>query len=180
MANEEGFPDLSNMNNSQEIYLFLDPGKTIGWAIFLSTGIIVDFDQVTELDKLIPFLTMLLEPTGPKLKRVVFENYRIRPIDPRRKSQLSKHEREGHAVALKCVGKIEAFCDLMKIPRETQEPTMKTPGYAYLLAATGIKPASNHAHSHKLDALAHGMFYMVKHGIREIKARRIPIVGEDK
>lgn len=143
---------------------FLDPGVTTGYALFDSKGVAKEFGQIVGVDKLVEFLKLTHRSTP--LERIVSEGYRI---DPNKVKNLNRHQEKGHRETMEAIGKIKAFCEIMDISYEEVHPGFKNAGYAQ----GGFKklPQSQHKESHKWDALAIGVAWCVKKGLRTVKRR---------
>lgn len=152
-------------DHTEQWILFIDPGKHTGWARFSHlTGKARGHGIVVGLDALQKFLMM---NTGDMLPvRVVCESYRIRN-NALNNGNLSVHQREGHEVTLKAIGKIKTWCEIFEVPYEEVEPQMREVGYRQ----GNIPRAKDHKLSHDRDALAHGVAWLVKRGIRKVKRR---------
>ena len=138
--------------------LCFDPGETrkapgVGWASFdLPSGDMVDFGQILNED-----LVDLLRTIQPTL--VICENYKNRPWK-RGASNFSENKTS------QVIGAIRMWCELYDVPMVMQEPDNKDMGIMW----SGTRVPKNHALSHQVDAYGHGVFYIVKNGIKPVSA----------
>jgi hypothetical protein len=129
-------------------YLAIDPGKTTGWASFNEEGKLVDLGQTRDIAE-------VLKKTIPKI--IIVENFKLHPW------QASKQSWSDFP-ASRVIGKIEFYCDMADTELIKQDASCKETGYKW----GGIKKAKVHKDSHQLDAVAHGVFYLIKNKIRKV------------
>ncbi len=136
-------------------FIAIDPGNTTGWARFRETDFnsvhkhwtIDEFGRVDKDD-----VWEWIEDTGPDL--YVVENYRIRPaaIQGNYSHQWSSGE------TLRIIGAIDSRARRIGSPVVLQEPAIKPVGYGL----AGIKYKAGKKGTHEFDAIAHGVYYLVK------------------
>lgn len=137
------------------MYLSFDPGHTTGWAKFSPNGEQTGIGEVTGLDGLAQFMRQL-DPA--EVRVIIIEEYRVR--GPANIHQGSKVE------TIQAIGIIKgwAYGNQAKI---VEQPAHIKP-IAYRFA--NMQPAKRKALSHRLDAEAHGIYYLVTNKI--IQPRR--------
>lgn len=144
--------------------LFLDPGKTTGWALFDALGKFLDYGQLLGLDKLQEQLTIWLGDTGPGefISEVYYEDYNLRNDKTR---NMTQHQKEGHQVTLQAIGIIKMACMMSQRKVEKVSVQQKHVGYKQ----GNIPKATNHKDSHWRDAAAIGYAHFVRAGILKVK-----------
>lgn len=137
------------------MYIAFDPGETTGYAIFDAHGKISDFGQIPNgVEGLTGFLMEHDEP----VTAVIIESYMVRPDDHSLKANVgSKME------TVQAIGTIRGWAYARKAEIIMQQPQVKKIGELN----SGYKPGSNHSQSHQIDAINHGVYYLVKKGIRK-------------
>lgn len=131
-------------------YLALDPGKTTGYAIFDSKGEV----QVIGL-KDIDELAEWLEGLSSDITTCIYEGYRVFPHISHKYSEV---------IAIQAIGQIVSWATRRKIKLVKQWSSQKTDGYKLL----GMKPPKKKKEEHQYDAVAHGVLYLVKIGVRKV------------
>lgn len=148
-----GFPTVESQPSVRHsaAFLFIDPGETTGWATFTQDGLMLSLGQVAGLDA----FTDWLEIQDPAL--IVFEDYLVNPNIPHGGSRVE---------TIQVIGAIKSFAKRRSICAVPQAPHIKRIGYAWC----GLKalPKSRHSISHQYDAMAHGVYYLVKERIRKV------------
>jgi hypothetical protein len=130
-------------------YLAIDPGEICGWAAFDHQGHLLEMDQIP-MDEMGSLLDCF-----PSLLWVICEDYVINPNIPHGGSR---------APTIRIIGQIQEWCRNHNTSLKIQPNRIKKIGYAW----AGIKPLpkSRHAESHQRDAVAHGVYFLQKNGIR--------------
>lgn len=136
-----------------EVYLAIDPGETSGWAYLDAEGKVVDYGQFGK-DNITKSLKDLIH-SG--IKHVIYENY-VNFAWKRQKNWSDNF-------TSKVIGKIEAICELNDIKFTPQPASVKKAGYAW--SGLGAAP-KDHSMSHQFDAVAHGVYWAQKNGIRKV------------
>lgn len=131
------------------MYLALDPGMTTGFAIFSEEGEIIWIGEkdMSRMDE-------WLETLGGDFKAIILESYSLYPHVPQMYSKME---------TVQVIGKIKSWAHKRGIPIVEQAPELRKIGYKYM----GKKIPSKKADSHRLDALAHGVYFLQRTGIRE-------------
>jgi hypothetical protein len=138
---------------SPGLTLCLDPGETVGWAVF-NDGILEHSGQfkvdTTSLTELVMFVT------GISPARIVMENYRV-----------YGHKTEQHAgsevVTIQYIGIFKLIAEQMHIPVYLQM-AWQAKGFATdsKLKAWGMYQV---AHKHANDAIRHGVYFYLFHKV---------------
>lgn len=131
-------------------FLSIDPGGTTGFAHFLQEEDeqwrVKTFGEVAKAD-----VYDWIEDTGPDL--YVVENYRVRP------QSISGYSHQwSSGETLRIIGALESRARRIGSPLVLQEPAIKPVGYAH----AGLKYVKDKKGMHVQDAIAHGVFYLVK------------------
>src|SRR5215510_1574641 len=107
-----------------------------------------NFGQITDPDLFMDFI----EALDPKPEVIVMEDYIIR-----------KHisHSGSRAPTIQLIGMIKRYARKNDIKVVLQQASAKSIGYKF----AGMTPTKNHAQSHQYDAVAHGVFYLQKHGV---------------
>lgn len=140
-----------------ERLLSLDPGETIGWALFVD-GEFTDCGQKEAKDLPTQAIEELFNDTQPTV--VVAEDYKV-----------YAHKADAHKwndlFTPRLLGMIELLCFQKKLPLHTQMAgTVKQFCSAVRLAEWGFhKPGKRHAD----DAIKHGTYYLLFHDRRIAK-----------
>lgn len=132
-------------------YLAFDPGLTVGWAAFDESGKECAWGQ-TPWDN----VGKILDTFGGNLIAVICEDYVINPHVSHGGSKVE---------TVRVIGMMQEYCRANNVPLVLQPPRIKKIGYAW--AGRAPLPKSQHAQSHQFDALAHGVYYLQKNGIRK-------------
>lgn len=134
------------------MYLAIDPGETTGWATFHMNGDLKDFGQIPCLDPTV--FVLWLEKLDPRPALIIYEGWVTNPSIPQGGSKQETSQIIGH---------IRSYAIRSGVVAIEQPNRVKKVGYAY----AGIKelPRSRHAESHQRDAIAHGVYYLVKNKI---------------
>lgn len=139
------------------MYLAFDPGKTTGWALFGSDGEAIEYGQAS-LTELMGLCEGWREGD---LTAVIYEDW-----------LLFKHK------APKMVGSrmeaSQAIGIIKNLAHATGAELVQQPSNIKSIAQmqTQIKPPSNHAQSHWVDAFNHGAYYLIRKGIRRTALER--------
>jgi len=134
-------------------YLAIDPGLTSGWATFTDEGAVIEWGQF----KMAELTQWLNDYLTSDLTAVIVEDYKNHGW-----TQQKKWSRNDTS---KIIGKIELMGELRNVPVHLQPNTAKRIGYMW--AGLGEAP-TNHTISHQFDAVAHGVYWLVKAGIRQL------------
>lgn len=134
-------------------YLAIDPGETIGWATFTHDGEINEYGQV----RMENFTDWAKQYITEDLLGVICEDYK--------NHGWTQQKKWGRNETSQIIGKIELMCDLHGIKLHFQPNTVKRIGYMW--SGLGNAP-SNHKISHQFDAIAHGVYWLVKNSIRKL------------
>lgn len=130
--------------------LALDPGGTTGYARFLQDEEGWYINEVGEVSK--DDILQWIENTGPDI--YVVENYRDRPNDFRGNRGRRWSEGETHRI----IGAIDSRARRIGSPIVLQEPSIKPVGYGW----AGMKYVKGKKGMHRQDAIAHGVYYLIK------------------
>lgn len=138
------------------MYLAFDPGQTTGWCRFADNGDSVDYGQVylDELPGLIDL--MVIWAKDDPLKVIIYEDYRL--FGHKAKAQIGSK-----MPASVAIGSILTLAHRTGAPTVNQEARIKTIAQKW----TQLKPPSNHAQSHWVDAYNHGAYYLINEGIKK-------------
>lgn len=136
--------------------LSIDPGTHTGWAEIDSDHdpMVLNFGTT---DSDIEFFQLLDTGKFNDVDHVVFEDYKIRP------SNLNKgwsHEWNS-GPALQIIGAIKLWCFDYSIFYKAQQASIK-PAAAGI---TGLPYKKGKANMHHIDAMLHGLYFLVKEGI---------------
>jgi hypothetical protein len=144
-------------------YLSFDPGGTTGYAIFNNDGQIKVWGDLHGLKELNSFLRGQERPNA-----VIIEEYRVRGDSRGLKANVgSKQE------TVQAIGVIKAQCFTWEIEPVEQPAAMKKIGEIW----SKHKPYGAHKNSHRVDAYNHGVYFLVKNGIRSITGIEKDIEG---
>lgn len=126
--------------------LALDPGMTTGWAIFGSNAQLIEYGQanmkeVVDLDELIK---------EHKISHIVAEDFRLF----RHKAQRQSGSR---MEAPQVIGMAKTWAAKFGCEFFLQPSSIKPIAEMW----SQVKPPSNHANSHGVDAYNHGFYYLV-------------------
>lgn len=133
------------------MFLSLDPGLTTGWCMFSDNGVIDELGQVVGVDEFI----LWLETLDPKPSLIICEDFVLNPNIPQGGSQME---------APQVIGAVKSYASKTGIVCVIQAPRLKKIGYAW----AGTRPPSKKADTHRMDAYAHGVYYLVLHDILKI------------
>lgn len=137
-------------------WLSIDPGeKRIGYACFDDNGETVGFGAIKGMDEFMDWLE-----DNPEPGTIIFENYRVNPGVSHAFSKVRTVE---------LIGNIKRYCHKRGIPLVEQRNTDLPIGLRYLgmyeVYYTGRKRVKHV--DDEISALAHGVYYLVKHGYRK-------------
>lgn len=134
-------------------YLSFDPGDSSGWAGFNSDGTLADFGTCIGLDALTDQVQIM------SAKVYVIEEYRLY-------RQKALQQSGSKLLTVQAIGIIKAEA------RRNRAKVVEQPAAIKKVAEmwTGYKPSGDHKHSHFIDAINHGLYYLHKEGIVETKA----------
>lgn len=136
------------------MYLAYDPGKTTGWARFNDDGTIHSTGQV-DLSGLLTHLADMRDD-GEPIKAIIYETFVL--FKHKAQQQTGSKMEASQAIGMIKTLHNETGCSLIE-----QAPNVKYIAQKW----SGVKPPSNHADSHWVDAFNHGVFFLVKLGIRK-------------
>lgn len=134
----------------------VDPGESNGWCILEAVNrkaCVISFGVEKRLD-----FYSRLEALFSDVDRVICEGWLTRPKD----AKIGAFDWDSMPAA-QVIGALECYSLMRGIPFVIQQPSMKPVGYGFL-GKTYKKGAKN---VHHWDALAHGMYYLVKQGLAE-------------
>lgn len=138
-------------------YLAIDPGKTTGWAGFDERGNLIGCGKVTGHDA---FLDWLEEQA---FKTMVLENYKV----GRSGGSQFTHS-FGDVPTLQIIGAIKRIAKKQSAKVIEQSPNEMYIGLRYLGLWSKYRAGGKKLHvPDDQSALAHGVYYLVKHKIRQ-------------
>lgn len=137
------------------VLLAVDPGKTNGVSIFLD-GKVASITQIT-LDDLPTFLSDFASTHQDKEVVVVYENFKLMRGKALQQSGSSME-------ASQAVGQLKMIAAQNKWKIHDQAPNIKPIAQKWTKAI----PPKNHAQSHQIDAYNHGVYWLIKNGMRRI------------
>ncbi len=139
-------------NPSTPSYLALDPGETIGYAVFNQNGQLIDMGQF-RFEKFLEEIETIFPST---IEVCVIEDYK--------NYAWQKQKKWSRNNTSKVIGKIELFAELRKAKVVLQ------PASCYGIGAKwgGFEIPQNHDISHQFVAAAHGIYWLQEAGIREV------------
>lgn len=129
------------------IYTAIDPGETVGWAVFDGQHPI-EFGTSKYPDEFHNWLQ------DHKTELFIVEDYKIRP-------RVNHDWNAG--TTLRCIGAILYHAARSGVPVELQQPSIKPVGYGMM----GKEYIKGKKGQHIMDALAHGVYYFRKKGYVE-------------
>lgn len=133
--------------------LAIDPGKANGWAKF-TDGELAKFGIVRGLDKFDEFLQNYIQIHGmPDV--VVYETF----VVFRHKAQ---QQAGSKMEASQAIGKINFWCSMLKIPVVKQPSSILPTAILW----SKMPMPKNHDVSHDVAAANHGVYYLVKNGMK--------------
>lgn len=150
------------------MFIAFDPGHTTGWAVLGPEGFPMILDgtgtsmgQVAGQQPLRRFLRAIQTP--PRV--IIYERFLV-------DGDMKKHMGEEHKT-IQNIGIIKSwYFDLIDDGHEVelvpQLRTVKKMGYGW----GNLTQNSNHKESHRRDAMAHAVYYVVKNNIRPIVRRK--------
>jgi len=139
------------------MYLAFDPGNTTGWAEFDPHGEISDFGQ---LENGVEGVTEFVMAYDKPIHTVVIESYMVRPDDHSVKANVgSKLE------TVQVIGVLRGWAYSRKAEIVMQQPQIKKIAEKF----SGYEPKGSHKNSHYVDAINHGVYFLVKKGLRKPK-----------
>lgn len=137
--------------------LAIDPGESMGWAIFNSNKLIAyGTEKLSKPDmpELFEWLTYPGEDTViDNIDVLVIERYIMRP-----KSAGGFNHDWNSGFTLQVIGGLKSWAAFNKIKIKEQNSSIKSAASGW---ATG-KPYVKKANQHYLDAVLHGVYYLVK------------------
>lgn len=145
--------------SSKSAYFVCDPGDVSGWAEFAHDGSLLGYGQVDESQ----FMEFITDRVHSDLELVICEDFTLF----QHKAMAQTNARSRKMKTSKKIGQMEMTCQLRNVKMVLQPANIKTIGYKW----AGLEPPSNHAISHQFDAVAHGVFYLQKNGIRKPSIR---------
>lgn len=138
-------------------YLAVDPGAHTGWCIFNDDGGIGWFETIHH-DKIVDWLETL---PGDQFKKVIIEEFMLNP--PGFRNQVPKHDK---MITVQVIGYVKSWAKRNKVEIIEQARNVRQVGYMYW----GVKPLpKSDKLNHAYDAIAHGIYYLQRRGIREPK-----------
>lgn len=136
--------------------LAIDPGRMNGIAIF--HGRDVHWIGQVHIDDLPDYLFKFAEEHKGKEVQVVYENFKLMKG---RALQQSGSTMEASQV----IGQVKMIASRHAWPIADQPPNVKPIAQKW----SGVKPPSDHKMSHQVDAYNHGVYWLVKNGMRRIE-----------
>lgn len=138
------------------VYLAFDPGGTTGFAVFHEDGSIMDWGQLTGIDKVVDFLQ---DAARHNILLIIVEDYRVRGDRQGLKANVGSQ-----LETVQIIGALKMFARQNRIQVVLQPPNIK----AIASKWSGVEPKGAHKNSHKVDAYNHGVYWLVKAGVRKI------------
>ena len=141
------------------MYLAIDPGEhnraggSTGWALLDNHGEVERFGQI-RADEITSWLNDMLK--FERIEAVICEDFANFVWK-------GNHQRSRKNKTSVAIGRIEAICELHQVPLHKQPSSILTIGYKW----AGIDPPSNHDISHQYSAIAHGVYWLQRNGIRK-------------
>lgn len=132
--------------------LALDPGKTTGWAIFDGGGQVVDYGQ-ENMDDLITLERLFDEH---EISHIVVEDFKL--FRHRASKQVGSRMEAPQVIGIAFAWSKKHNCEFIK-----QDPAIKPTAQKW----SQLKPPSNHAQSHWVDAFNHGFYWLVLNKLRK-------------
>lgn len=136
------------------MYLSFDPGKVTGWAKFTDDGEVAASGQA-DLDTLIDLCTEWAI-TEEKIIAVIYEEFVVF-------KHKAKHFAGSRMEASQAIGIIKGLARRTGADLVVQGSDIKPMAQRF----TQVKPPSDHAQSHWVDAFNHGAYYLINQGIRK-------------
>lgn len=139
--------------------LGVDPGKTTGWATIYveSTGTI----RLGEFGVTMDMTLVDIKDRIQSADIIVVEGFWARP-DKAMKGQFNWQNFPAEEV----IGSLLTLCKLFEKKSVKQQPSQRVPGYGF----AGLEYKKGKKGTHWQDALAHAVFYAVRH----LKANPVP------
>lgn len=135
-------------------YFAIDPGETVGYALFGRDGVLTKSGQIYGRNEFCKILEALLSrKDGTGVSHVIFETFKIFPW---------VNQGGSECPAAKVIGVIEYLCDKYDVTYNGVDPAYRRIGYAW----AGIKRPTNHALSHQWDAVAIGEYWLRKNKVK--------------
>lgn len=131
-------------------YLAIDPGLTTGWAAFDISGELIGMGQVHGIDQFDDKLGNF-----SRLLAIICEDFLHNPNVPQGGSR---------GPAQQVIALVRRYSRYAKVKLVMQASRILKVGYAW--ACIKQLPKSRHAESHQFDAVAHGVYYLQRNGIR--------------
>lgn len=131
--------------------LAVDPGVTIGWAIFYSDGEIHSFGQIHKDD-----FPQWLADQEFEFHTIVVEDYVLY------RKKAVKQSGSNMPASL-VIGQLEMFAAQQGAKLVKQQADILPQAQKL----SGLKMPSDHSISHQFSALNHGVYWLIKEGIRK-------------
>lgn len=131
------------------MYLAIDPGGTNGWATFSAEGNVTGLGQVSLED-----LPEFMEALSPVPHTIIYEDFRLLKKKALQQSGSNMPASQG-------IGVIKSYAKRHNCFTVEQPASIKPDAQRF----TQVRPPSNHANSHQIDAYNHGMYYLIKKGV---------------
>ena len=147
---------LVTLREAPQILLAIDPGRMNGIAIF--HGKIVHWIGQVHIDDLPDFLFSQAEEYRGDEVQVVYENFKLMRGKALQQSGSTME-------ASQAIGQVKMIAAKNKWPVADQAPAIKPIAEKW----SGMKAPSDHKISHQVDAYNHGVYWLVKNGMRMIE-----------
>ncbi len=135
------------------MYLAFDPGGTTGWCSFNDEGETTGYGQLS-LDEL---AAKVDEWANEPIHTVIYETFVLF-------GHKAKRQTGSDMPASQAIGIIKTLIHRLGSPTVIrQDPSIKNMAQKW----TQMKPPSNHAESHWVDAFNHGAYYLINKGVRK-------------
>lgn len=136
-------------------YLALDPGTATGWATFDSEGTATNYGTAATHDELMQELDKFTESNRPDV--VIIESFKLF-------NRKAKQQSGSDMPASQAIGIIKVYASRWGAKVVMQDPSIKPIAQKW----SGMKPVGAHKNSHWVDAMNHGIYYLVKNKIRKL------------
>lgn len=145
------------MDESIKPYLLaVDPGEGTGYVVLSRTGI----PLTTGITRSREELYAVLKDIPEEIELVVMEDYRL--------FQKKAIQQSGSKLeTVRVIGAIDSWAALREIPVHLQPASILPIAKRW----TGIVPKGAHKNGHHVSALLHGMYYLYKNNILQMKRR---------
>jgi hypothetical protein len=136
--------------------LSIDPGTHTGWAVWHYEKNKVLLQEMGESASIQQFYNTLTDGEFNDTDQIVAEDYKIRPAD------LNKgwSHQWNNGPALQVLGAIDLFATMYSIPTSRNQPAVLPVGCGYI----GYKYNKKVHVPNRISAIAHGAWWLVKHG----------------